>query len=482
MTDAEYQAWLVRGGLRAALIEIDTDVPRYLSTVPYTTLPTDTPANRMYLPVVARGFAFSERLSLDSNPSISAGDIEIHNDDGALDGWLSDVWVNRAIRVYIGDVNWPRADFRLEFSGVVADLTSSSADRLNIVLRNKLERLNTPVSEATLGGTTPNKDRLLPVLLGECHNVEPLLTDPANHEYQLHSGSMERVIEVRDNGVPLSNTTATLGAGKFRLGNTPAGAITASAQGRTPYGNTVAALVQVLATQYGTPTERLTAGDLDAASLAAFAAAHPQPVGLWLPDRANVLQCCQQLAASVGAQVVMSRQGLLRLIKVALPGTGTPVAIGPADYEARSLSIKQRTEVIAGVKLGYCRNWAVQTSLDTGIPPAHKDLYAQEWLTATARDAATASAYRLHAEPPQADTLLLRGADAQPEAARRLALWKTPRTVYGLRGYAQLLTLELGQPVTLTAPRWGLGEGKAGIVIGLQRDWIAGRCDVEVLV
>lgn len=482
MTDAEYQAWLVRGGLRTALVEVDTDTPRYLSTVPYTTLPTDQPANRMYLPVVARGFAFNERLSLDGNPSISAGDIEIHNEDGALDSWLSDVWVNRAIRVYIGDVTWPRADFRLEFSGVVADLVSSSADRLNIVLRNKLERLNTPVSESTLGGVTSNKDRLLPVLLGECHNVEPLLIDPANHEYMVHNGPMERLIEVRDNGVPLSNLTATLGAGKFRLGNTPAGTITVSAQGRTPYSNTVAALVQMLATQYGTPTERLMAGDLDAASLAAFAAAHPQPVGLSLPDRANVLQCCQQLAASVGAQVVMSRQGLLRLVKVALPGIGSPAAIGPADYEARSLSIKQRTEVMAGVKLGYCRNWTAQTSLDTGIPPAHKDLFAQEWLTVTARDAATASAYRLHAEPAQTDTLLLRATDAQAEAARRLALWSVPHTVYGLRGYAQLLTLELGQSVTLTAERWGLEAGRQGIVIGLQRDWIAGRCEVEVLI
>lgn len=482
MTDAEYQAWLVRGGLRAALIEVDTDIPRYLSTVPYTTLPSDTPANLSYLPVVARGFAFNERLSLDGNPSISAGDIEIHNEDGALDGWLSDVWVNRAIRVYIGDVTWPRADFRLEFSGVVSDLASSSADRLNIVLRNKLERLNTPVSESTLGGTTSNKDRLLPVMLGECHNAEPLLADPANHEYIVHNGPMERLIEVRDNGVPLDNITATLSTGKFRLGNTPAGAITVSAQGRTPYQTTVGNLVRTLATAYGTPSERLTPVDLDTASLDAFNAAHQQPVGLSLPDRANVLQCCQQLAASLGAQVVMSRQGLLRLVKVALPGIGAPAAIGPADYEARSLSIKQRTGVVAGVKLGYCRNWTVQTSLDTGIPPEHKDLFAQECLTVTARDAAVAAAYRLYAEPAQVDTLLLRSADAQAEAERRLALWSVPRTVYGLRGYAQLLTLELGQSVTLTAERWGLDAGQQGIVIGLKRDWIAGRCEVEVLI
>lgn len=482
MTDAEYQKWLVHGGYRAALIEVDTDMVRYLSTVPYTTLPSDTPANRAYLPCVARGFAFSERLSLDGNPSISGGDIELHNEDGALDAWLSEVWVNRAIRVYIGDVSWSREDFRLEFSGVVADLTSSAADRLNIVLRNKLERLNTPVAEDLLGGNTANKDRLLPIVLGECHNVEPLLVDPASHEYQVHSGPMERLIEVRDNGVPLSNTTATLATGRFRLGGTPAGTLTVSAQGRTSYQNTVGDLVRTLATAYGTPSERFASEDLDTVSLEAFNLENQQPVGLSLPDRANVLQCCQQLATSVGAQVVMTRQGLLRLVKVALPGMGEAVAIGPSDYEVRSLSIKQRTEVIAGLKLAYCRNWTVQTSLDTGIPPEHKDLFAQEWLTVTARDAAVAATYRLHAEPAQVDTLLLRGSDAQTEADRRLALWKVPRTVYGLRGYAQLLTLELGQRITLTAPRWGLDAGQQGIVIALQRDWIAGRCEVEVLI
>ena len=119
ISDNDYQNWLSSGGLRVALVEVDTDIPRLLSTVPYTTLPTDTPANRVYLPCVAGGFAFSEQLSLDGTPSISVGDIEIYNEEGDLDDWLLDVWTNRAVRVYIGDVSWARSDFRLEFSGVV---------------------------------------------------------------------------------------------------------------------------------------------------------------------------------------------------------------------------------------------------------------------------------------------------------------------------------------------------------------------------
>lgn len=481
MTDNEFTLWLAAGGRRLALVEIDTDTLRYLSNVAYTTLPTDTPANRVYRPVVASGFAFSESLSLSGTASVSVGAIDLHNEDGALDAWLDEVWTNRAVRVYIGDATWPRADFRLVFSGLIASLDSRSPQRLSIVLRDKLERLNTPATDATLGGSTDNKDRLQPITLGECHNVTPLLADPAQHEYQWHQGASERLIEVRDNGVPVS-TASVLSTGKFKLLATPAGQVTASAQGRTPYSNTVSGIVQALATNYGTPSERLTSGDLDSAQLAAFAAACPQPVGYYLGDRANVLQVCQELAASVGAQVVMSREGKLRIVRLALPGTGTPVVIGPQDYEARSLAIKERTTVIAGVKLGYCKNWTVQSNLDTGIPPEHKDLFAQEWLTVTASDPAVASTYKLYAEPEQVDTLLLTEADAQAEADRRLSLWKVQRTVYQVKGFAQCLLLELGQAVTLQGDRFGLQSGKTGTVIGLQLDWMAGRATVEVLV
>lgn len=482
MTQEKFYAWLREGiGRRVALVEVDTDAPRLLSTVPYVTSPGDSPANTAYLAVVAQGFAFSESLAMDGSPSISVGDIAIHNEDGLLDSWLGDVWTNRAVRVYIGDVSWPRADFQLVFAGLVAELTASSAGRLNIVLRSALERLNSPVTDALLGGDSQNADRLLPITLGECHNVSPLLTNAAQHEYQYHQGAAERLIEVRDNGVPVAVTSMLLN-GKFRLNSTPAGQITASVQGQFPYTATVAGIVQLLATQYGAPDQRLTAADMDTAQLAAFDAAHPQPVGVYLPDRSNVLQTAQALAASVGAQVVASSLGKLRIVKVALPGVGAPVAIGPDDCVLGSLKMRERPQVVAGVKLGYCRNWTVQDNLDTGIPPEHKDLYAQEWLTVTARDEAVATAYKLYADIPQQDTHLLREADAQAEANRRLALWSVQRTVYQIECFAHLLGLELGQAVTLTADRWGLDAGKAGVVVGLQRDWIKGRVSVEVLI
>lgn len=328
-----------------------------------------------------------------------------------------------------------------------------------------------------------NKDRLIPLSFGECHNVPALLVDSAMLEYKLHSGYIERIIEVRDNGVPV-NFTALPERGSFRLITSPAGVITASVQGDISdvYRNTAAKLIERLATGFGKVADRFTAADIDTDNFAEFDAAHQQPMGIYLEDRANVLEVCQQLAASVGAQVCMSRNVKLRILKVQLPPVGTSIVITPDDMVRKSLEIVERPVVTASVKLGFARNWTLQDNINTAIPDMHKKLFAQEWLTQTRVDASVASAYRLHEEPRQEDTLLLRLVDAELEAERRLNLRKVQRTVFRFTGFANMLDVELGQAVTLVHPRFGLSAGKQGIVITLSPDWLAARCTVEVLV
>jgi hypothetical protein len=485
----EFPDWLKStSALRCVLVEVDAFVSGiettfYLSTRGYTTGTIDTPADTNYLPVIAGGVQLTEELSLEGAGGLSYGDIEIYNLSGERDGWLDYIWVNRPIRVYLGDLRRAREDYQLIFDGIVDDLDSKSRDRLNIKIRDKLQRLNTPVSDAKLGGATANADLLIPIALGEVSNVTPLLTDPTLHEYQWHNGPAESAIEVRDNGVPVS-ATHSLSTGKFTLSASPAGTITFSGQGDKPsaYSNTISSLVQRIATGYGKAATRFDAGDLDAGNLAAFDAANPQPVGVYLSSRENCINVIQQLATSVGAQAVMSRSGKLRLLQIALPPAGTPTAITAADMVENSLHIARRIDVKASVKLGYNKNWTIQTDLQTGIPEAHKDLFANEWLTVTELDAAVAAVYKLDAEPVQRDTLLLATTDAEAEAQRELDLYSVPRTVYGFEGFSQLLALELGSPVTLIHPRFGLAAGKTGMVTKLSPDWINARVNVEVLI
>lgn len=490
MTDIQFSAWLLDpAALRVTLFEAGVnsggvETVRYLATGGYVTQGSDAPPDTVYQAIVSGGLKVTETIALSAEASLSFGDIDIVNLSGERDGWLDDIWVNRPFKAWIGDARWPRADFRLIFNGVIADIGSKNRDRLNLRLRDKLQRLNTPVSDAKLGGATPNKDLLLPLAFGEVHNATPLLADPARLQYRVHGGALEAVFEVRDNGKPVP-ATVDAASGAFTLPAAPAGAVTASLQGDKAggvYANTIAALVRRIVTAYGKASDRLADSDLDLANLAAFDAAHPQPVGLFLAERINVLLACQQLAASVGAQLSMSRTGLLRLLRIDLPPAGAALEIRATEQLDRSIAVSGRSDVASAVKLGYCRNWTVQQGLLTSIPPQHKDLFAQEWLSATASDSAVEAQYKLDAEPPQKDSCLLTRTDALAEAGRQLALYRQPRTAYRFEGTPGLLMLELGQSVRLFSNRFGLRAGKLGVVISLAPDWMNGHITVEVLI
>lgn len=508
MTDAEYLLWLTSAdAVRCLLVEAtclttdengaEVEVIRYLSSTGYVmgsagyaVAPANVPAHTAYLPVVVGGVKLTETLSLDGG-GLSYGDIEISNPDGEFDSWLDDTWMNRPIRMYTGDVRWPRSDFRLVLDGVIANIGSKSRTRLNIKLRDKLQRLNTPVTDVKVGGTTQSKDMLIPLVFGEVHNMLPVLIDPAHHTYQVHQGQINRVIEVRDNGAPVQVVADTV-AGKFSLSGSPAGTITASVQGdkQPEWSLTVASIIRRLATGFGKePEDRFTDDEIDSANFDAFDEAHPQPVGICATDKRNILDMCQALTKSIGAQLTVSRLGKLRLLQLAFPGTvtaGVPIPlIEPRDMLAQNIAIANKADVIASVKLAYCKNWQVQNNLQTGILEEHKHRFETEWDTKTVRYSAIAVANKLHLEPDQRETMLLRLKEAEPEAWRLLDMLCIARTTYRFEGMARLLTLELGQAVLLKHPRFGLDlieEGTPGVVTSLTPDWMTGHVTVEVMV
>lgn len=492
LTDPQFIGWLnSSSGIRTVLVEAvanigGSDTTLYLSSRNYT----DGAANRTYTAVISGGLSTTEELNLDGTPSISYGDIEIQNESGVRDGWLEYIWSNRTANIYVGDPSWPRADFRLVFAGVVDDIVPRDSNKLALRLRDKLERLNVPLTESTLGGTTSNKARVIPLLFGDAFNCEPLLIDPVNLIYQMHNGAVQDLHEVRDGGTPITTFTSNLAAGKFTLTAAPVAQITFTGRGAKPsgtYANTVSALIQYIVTTYGPAATRLSGGDLDATQLAAFASACPQAVGLYASERENVIVLCQRLAASVGAQVVMTSTGLLRIVRLALPAAGTPTTITWADMDSDKqgqslLQISQRPAVKASVKLGYARNYTPQTSgLLTGLPASSVAVLGQEWQSVTSIDSATATAYKLDAAPVLQETCLISQSEATTEAARRLALWKTQRAVYEATCLPHLLLTELGDAITIQHARYGLSAGKTGMVVRIKRDWLAGRATLGVL-
>lgn len=487
--DPEFEAWLKDPhAIRIVLVEADVltdgvETTRYMAMGGYTTGPGDTPANLHYQPIISAGIQFTEQLSLSSAASLSTGDIEINNANGVRESWFGDIWTNRRVRAWIGDPRWSRASFRPIFDGISAGIARKGATTLALKLRDKLQRLNTPMTESKLGDDSPNKDAIIPICLGEGHNITPLAIDPSILKYQVHNGPVKSIEEVRANGLPVSANIDNA-VGTFTLNAAPVGAITCSVEGDQfggVYRNTVGALVQRIVTGYGKASDRYTADDLDLGNLAAFDAAHTAPVGLYIADRTNVLIACQMLAGSLGAQIIPSRLGKLRIIQIALSASST-FDIRPEHVVADTLLPATTIDPVAAVKLGFCKDWTVQTGLQTSIPEQHKDLFATEWLTTTMSDAAVKAAYKLDEDPIQQDTMLLRRIDADAEAARRLNLWKVQRTMYEFEGTPEMLQLELGQAVTIYNRRYGMAGGLPALVMMLEPDWVNGHCKVGVLV
>lgn len=487
------------------------DVPTMLYLSTHEFYPNlDNDATKAVKGVIKDEVSLSESISTDYTASISYGDISIANNAGEYDAWLSSsyIWANRPISVYLGalpdpytsDLAFPTlADFELIFSGVVADVDSRDTTTLSIKIRDNLQRLNTSISESLLGNynptsltnyTNPYSNNLKPLCFGEVHNITPMLTSPALLEYMVHLAEVEAILEVRDNGVPVSFTQTGVPAGSFRLLASPNGTITCSVQGAKQtnyissnttgytYTNTAANTIATILRSYGNTVPYT---DIDSDS---FSNLGQQPIGVYYSDRVNVLSACQELAKGCGLVLSASRTGKLKLKDLDVPeydSIWSPL-ITSSDIFYNSLQISEKLPVVAGYKIGYAKNWTIQNNLVTAIPPEHKDLYSSEYLEANATDVYIKNSYSVTTEPQLEQTYLIQESDAIALANKKLNLFKTPRKVFTMRCTAKWLYLEPGDAVRLDLPRFGLSGGVFAQVISTQPNWLANYIDIGVLV
>lgn len=508
-----YQTWLEKTNVvRILLVQVDpvingTSTPIYLSTHPATV------GGITYQAIVRNNISINEALSLDYTANINFGDIEVVNSSGINDAWLGYIWKNRSVKVYYGELPLPGASptlsdsFELVFDGITVDIDSKSRETLNIKIRDKLEKLNTPVTESLLGNyyqgsivseavyTNQNRNNLKPRVYGEVHNVSPLLTDPTQLEFMVSDGPVERIVEVLDNGVPVSFTTTqasgtpVLPAGSFRLAAPLQGTCTASVQGIAKtinvsgqtytdvYNSSVSNTILTILKLSG---KQLEYTEIDATS---FSSLGTQACGMYLNSRTNVLAACQELAKSAGLTVSVTRTGKVKLIELTVPSSSTgTTSIDETEMFLNTLRISSKPNIIGAVKLGYAKNYTVLTGLVTGIPEEHKDLFAKEYLEVLSKNDTVISTYDLETEPVLEGTYLVNTAETQTVANNKLTLFASPRTLYSFTTIAKHLSLEIGSKVTLVSTRFGLSGGKPGIVIGTKPDWLSGKIELEVLV
>lgn len=210
----------------------------------------------------------------------------------------------------------------------------------------------------------------------------------------------------------------------------------------------------------------------------------PVNVGVYITNRENALDICQQLANSVGAYLITDSVGKFKLVQLAVDYLGTAnYEVTAEDMEERSLQISDKLDVEGAVKLAYCKNWTPQdTGLAGGIPSNNVALFAKEWWYSISKDTSILSKYQQNAEPPQKDTLLVNTLAADAESLRQLNIKKTARFIYTATYFSHMLLVELGEYVKITYPRFGLDLGKTGMVVSVERDWLKGRVTIGVLI
>jgi hypothetical protein len=351
-------------------------------------------------------------------------------------------------------------------------------------------------------------------------NVTPLLIDPTNQIYQYTDGpgTVTALYEGGATGITFQADTTDLysastspgqyrtdnSRGLFQLGSTPQRTITVDVTGQFPVAGVVTAAGQI-ARYLLTEDAVLPAENIDTASFVApasstmsFALGYlsaptlaltltQQPIvatdplaataGVWFApdDITDGATAVNRVLSSIGAQIVPTRAGTLRMIRLqALAASAVPVA---RLTTANCVSIVPRS-LPAGVnpppfrfRVAYSHNYTVQSS---GVSPSATAAWAQ-FIAAADRFASYAnlailSLYRRPNDTaPVGAGALLQSGDAQTVANALGALWSTRRRLYDVTLPVSVgLARDIGDVVLLVYPLEDLRGGKLGQIVGEQ--------------
>ena len=184
-------------------------VARFASET-FITDTTDTPASTTYFGRLSESFdTYTERGATfwpwgQSGGTNSIGDVEVINNDGALDGLLNGYRDQpiRMLRVLQGQAYASAVEFA---SGIVSQVDAVGENRLSIKVRSKVDRLSVPLQRRLfLPSTSENAANTpWPVLLGTARNIPAILYDQPNLALAVSDRPVQSVVVVRDQADPL---------------------------------------------------------------------------------------------------------------------------------------------------------------------------------------------------------------------------------------------------------------------------------------
>ena len=325
-----------------------------------------------------------------------------------------------------------------------------------------------------------------PLTFGMVSGVPPVLIDPGLLIYQVHDhdpadGFVSETTVVYDRGVALTMLSpvgtyaelegAPMSAGQamssrdgyFRIGGALAGTVFATVQsyiGGTQAPITTEVISAILARQ-----ESIV--EIDHASFDAVSAA-PEPsfigVHIGAGDATTVSDLVANLMAGIGGWAGFNRLGQLSVDVFTAP-SGDPVAT--FDRAEGDIVDLTREPMPSGIwpppwrwRVAYRRNYTVFTDFAASVPSAERLFYAEPYRLIEASDSGILTDHPSALDTPPVEAFYADLGRANDEAIRLLALHASGYRVYRMTLSRPALGLELGDPIRVRWPRYGLDAGK----------------------
>ena len=470
-----FQAWLESlDQRRTVLLEVDfldggTSGTLRLSNRPFRSAPTDSPASVPYDDVILGGLSYTRKMSGQESGSLgfSVGSVNLAASPEIQEASLYE-FAGRQARVYLGDSRWNRADFQLVAVLAVDGLEPEGITQFRLNFRTERLDLEKAVNPTAFTAEGPNKDKNLPILLGDCLNVRPLQVDASGLVWAVSDGPVSSIGTVRVDGV-VASVSKSVSTGRITFSSAPSGVVTCDAVGQAG-----AKLKDVVSFILG----RLGVTEIDVSSLNALPSVD---VGLFSGGALSYKEALDQLLRSIGGFWGFDRLGRFKTGRVNKP-TGSPSAtLTPDDINEDGVSFLYRVRPVEWIDLLYDLNQTNQGGDLAGVSTTDRAFWSSPGRTVRAVNPNILELYP-DAEQRKATTLLRGLAAGTSEAERRRVLYGTPLRVFRVDAFAVPFAFEVGQEIRLVYPYLGMSSGVPAIVLSILDDPLAGTTSLEVLI
>lgn len=431
----------------------DRQVYRFCTGTGYRTGPTDDPADVEYLPYVIDPGSVTVNMfepgATGGGSSIGYGFVSLNNQDGRLDFLRRVIFAGESMVVMIGGEADPRNTFETVMT-VTVDQPTFGDGVVDFHQRDKTVILDVPVQKNLYGGTNalPNgvdgvpgdiKNQPKPIARGYVPNGTPKFVNTSLLIYQYNDGAATSLTNVKDKGVALTKgadytslsdmtTNAPAagefrcwpGGGLFRLGSSPAGAVTFDLLDSR---QTAAPIIQEMVV--------LAVGDYgySYADFSRLATDLTAVTGIYITDPdVTVRQVIDSLCATFGLGWWFDAAGKFRIRRFVGPRYSNAVFGNEISCERVSSGDSDKGVPIWKYTLRYDKVYTVQSATDLApaVPQSQVGYLGQEYRTAVYSRQSIQNMLPL--SPAMEGIALFRDqGEAANEAYRRFELYSVPR-------------------------------------------------------